>query len=192
LTLMTNKEKRFPIDLGKRTLSLSFEDTSWPKTAGECHDRLIARAVVLDGDKLVFAHIDRHDAFADYGYLETSGGGIKDGEDLVMGLRRELKEELGYEVEIICYLGKVVDYYNAIARRNINHYFLVRKTKEVHNHLMDDEKNDFHLYPAHVSFEEAIKDYSSHQKEKLGALLFQREVPVINLAHDVIDSYGLV
>jgi 8-oxo-dGTP diphosphatase len=185
-------EMKLPIDIKDKRLNLYLEDTCWAKSGKPINDRLIVRAIVLDGDKLVFAHIERHDAFADFGYLETSGGGVQKGEDLLTALKRELKEELGYEVEVICYLGQVIDYYNLIDRRNINNYFLVRKIKEVGNHLMEDEKNDFHLTPSKVTYEQAIASYKAINGKKIGTLLFNREVPVIRLAEYVIESYGLI
>ena len=40
--------------------------------------------------------------------------------------KRELKEELGADVEVVCKIGVVSDYYNLIHRHNINNYFLCR------------------------------------------------------------------
>ena len=56
--------------------------------------------------------------------IETSGGGVEKGEDLLVAIERELKEELGAKVEILCKIGVVSDYYNLIHRHNINNYYL--------------------------------------------------------------------
>ncbi|MCI2068246.1 MAG: NUDIX hydrolase [Bacilli bacterium] len=188
---MIKTEKPLPIDLKDKKLNLFLEDLSWPK-ASSYQDRLIARAVVFDGYDLFFAHVHRDDIFGKMDFLETSGGGVKEGESLIQGLKRELREELGFEVEVVAELGQVTDFYNLIGRRNLNHYFLARKIKEVPPSLMEDEKNQFHLTLAKVSYEEALEVYKKNKDEKLGRLLYNREVPVIELAEAVIKSYGLM
>ena len=37
--------------------------------------------------------------------IETAGGGVEEGEDLIAAIKRELKEELGAEVEVVCKIG---------------------------------------------------------------------------------------
>lgn len=186
-----NQELALPIDLHEKILNLHLQDTSWEKSSALYQQRLIGRAIVMDQDKLLFAHVQRDDMFGKMDFLETSGGGIHEGEKLIDGLIRELQEELGITVDIICYLGLVDDYYNLISRENLNHYFLVRKIGDIQNNLMDDEMNVFHLTKARVSLEEAQKVYEGNKNLKLGKLLYQREMPVIDLAMKVIGSYGL-
>jgi 8-oxo-dGTP diphosphatase len=180
----------FILFLSMNTLNLHFEDDSWKRDfpESEYHDREISRAIVLDGNKLLFAHIIRNDMFANLGYLETSGGGLEPEEDEVEGLRRELREELGIEVEIITKLGDVIDYYNLIKRRNINHYYLVKKVKDVENHLMPDEER-FQLTKVKVTFEEAFASYEKIKDDKLGHLVYQREMPMIQLAKDYLEEH---
>lgn len=191
MIFIQNQELALPIDLHKNILNLHLQDTSWGKSSASYQQRLIGRAIVMDQDKLLFVHVHRDDMFGKMDFLETSGGGIKKGEKIVEGLRRELQEELGITVDVICYLGLVDDYYNLISRENLNHYFLVRKIGDVQSHLMADERNAFHLTKASVTLEEARKVYEGNKELKLGKLLYQREMPVIDLAMKVIVSYGL-
>lgn len=51
---------------------------------------------------------------------------MEDREDLLSAIRRELKEELDAEVDVVCKLGVVSDYYNLIHQHNLNNYFLCR------------------------------------------------------------------
>ena len=140
------------------------------------HERVVVRAICKVKDKYAFVHISRDDDFGKLDYLETSGGGVEDGEDLEEALKRELREELGYVIKPIKYLGVIKDYYNLINRRNINHYFLVEAIDEVETSLTEDEKNKFHLSKVLVSLEEAIKVYEQIKNTKLGRLVYRREI----------------
>ena len=60
-------------------------------------------------------------------------------------IQRELKEELGVTVTIICKIGVVSDYYNLIHRHNINNYFLCKVESFGDKNLTEDEINSFHL-----------------------------------------------
>lgn len=169
-------------------LNLTFEDDSWPMLSSTYHDREISRAIVIDGDRFLFVHVDRDDAFGKLAYIETSGGGNEPGETHEEGLLRELREELGIEVQILCKLGTVTDYYNKIARRNHNHYYLVKKTKDVPNHLMPDEIHDFHLTRVALSASEALNMYESVKNTKLGHLIYQREMPIFRKALEMLKN----
>ena len=46
-----------------------------------------------------------------YGYLDTPGGVLENGEDPVVGLKREMMEELGVKLKNIKYLGMYIDSY---------------------------------------------------------------------------------
>lgn len=104
-------------------LNLELQDTQWTKTNID-HDRQVVRAIVVDEQQnYYFVKVHRDDIFGTGTFIETSGGGVEPGEDLITALKRELKEELGANVNILCKIGTVSDYYNLIHRHNINNYF---------------------------------------------------------------------
>lgn len=169
-------------------IKIDLQDTEWPFDYID-HDRNIARAIVYDRNgQFYFVRARRDDDFGKATLIETAGGGVEEGEDLLAAIKRELKEELGANVEVICRIGVVSDYYNLIHRHNINNYFLCRVDSFGAKNLTDDEKNYFHLSTLKLSYEEAVKEYESGRDTRLGRLLANRELPILHRAKEILDS----
>lgn len=151
------------------------------------HDRNIARAVVYDeSGQLYFVRAERDDDFGKATLIETAGGGVEEGEDLLTAVKRELKEELGINVAVICKIGVVSDYYNLIHRHNINNYFLCRVESFGDKKLTEDEIKSFHLSTLKLSYEEAVKEYEYRSNTRLGKLVANRELPVLHRAKEIL------
>ena len=177
MTLMNHEE-----------LLLNLEDNEWPLTTID-HDRLIARAIVIDAEEnFYFVRANRDDDFGKATLIETAGGGVEAGEDLDTAIRRELNEELGIEVEVLCKIGVVSDYYNLIHRHNINNYYLCKIVSFGEKHLTKDEIEDFHLSTLKVKYEEALAEYEKCRCTSLGRLVANREVPVLKRAKVLLDG----
>lgn len=165
-----------------KELNLQLKDTEWPLEYID-HDRKIVRAIVFDDqENYYFVRAKRDDDFGKATLIETSGGGVEAGEDLETALKRELKEELGAEVEIMHKIGIVSDYYNLIHRHNINNYYLCKVTSFGEKHLTKDEIEDFHLSTLRLSYQDAEKEYQKCAETKIGKLIADRELPVLRRA----------
>lgn len=165
-----------------KELNLQLKDTEWPLEYID-HDRKIVRAIVFDDqENYYFVRAKRDDDFGKATLIETSGGGVEAGEDLETALKRELKEELGAEVEIMHKIGIVSDYYNLIHRHNINNYYLCKITSFGEKHLTKDEIEDFHLSTLRLSYRDAEKEYQKCAETKIGKLIADRELPVLRRA----------
>ena len=87
--------------MNQEELLLNLKDKEWPLTTID-HDRMIARAIVVDDEEnFYFVRANRDDDFGKATLIETAGGGVEAGEDLDTAIQRELKEELGVDVEVI-------------------------------------------------------------------------------------------
>lgn len=165
-----------------KELNLQLKDTEWPLEYID-HDRKIVRAIVFDDqENYYFVRAKRDDDFGKATLIETSGGGVETGEDLETALKRELKEELGAEVEIMHKIGIVSDYYNLIHRHNINNYYLCKVTSFGEKHLTRDEIEDFHLSTLRLSYRNAEEEYKKCAETKIGKLIAARELPVLRRA----------
>ena len=170
---------------------LDLQDEEWPFEYTD-QDRKIARGIVYDEEGyFYFVRAIRDDDFGKAILIETSGGGVEKGEDYLTAIKRELKEELGASVDVICKIGVVSDYYNLIHRHNINNYFLCKVLSFGEKHLMEDEINSFHLSTLKLTYEEALKEYENRSNTKVGRLVANRELPILKRAKGIMDSCRL-
>ena len=159
-------------------IQLELEDDQY-EFHGFNHVRKVARAIVLDDDGLVAIHcIHRNDMFCNQSYYETPGGGVDEGETFEEAVVRECEEELGEKIEVLKYIGEVVDAYNLIGRKNINRFYLCRFVKKTKAHF-ESEGDTMIQKTIHVSLDQAIALYEGQDDTLVSGLVKRRELPIL-------------
>lgn len=180
---MVRSERTAPCEL-----DINLEDYEWPFESTD-HDRSVVRAICYDDDGFFyFVRAERDDEFGLSTLIETSGGGVEEGEDLETAIKRELKEELGADVEVVRKIGVVSDYYNLIHRHNINHYYLCKIVSFGERNLTEQEIEDYHLSTLKMTYDEAMAEYDLRRDSKLGKLIANREMPVFKKAGEILGN----
>ena len=102
--------------------------------------------------------------------LEFPGGVVEDGEDPLVGVRRELLEETGYSVSNVVEVGKI--YPNPAFQTNALYCFLALDAEKVSGQKLDPgEDIEVHLVPLDELIEMARKGQFPHALQ--AAVLFQ-------------------
>ena len=83
--------------------------------------RVSVRAVIFDGDNIItMFRSKKKDDGTRKEYYVIPGGGVEEGESLEEALIREIKEELGIDIEIVKYLREVEE------EKAIQHFYLCK------------------------------------------------------------------
>jgi 8-oxo-dGTP diphosphatase len=94
-----------------------------PQPEKQYSQRVAARAIILDPtNNIALISISK------FGYHKLPGGGLEEREDIKEALKREAKEEVGCDIEIINEVGEVIEYKNEYNQKQTSYCYLA-KTK---------------------------------------------------------------
>ena len=168
-------------------LLYTLKDEEFPYE-GIDHVRDISRGVVYnDKHQIAIIHLLGDDIFGHRDYYELPGGGREKGETFKECFIREMKEELGAEVDNIKEIGRVVDFYNLIHRENNNHFYLAHGTISYGTNLNNYEKKIFESIKW-VDIDEAIRLYESVKRTPIANLVINRELPILKIAKKMMEK----
>lgn len=117
------------LDVNPKAKSLNYV-TFTPRNA--------ARVVLFDDKKVALIHVSAHD------YYMLPGGGIDD-DDTETGLRREIQEELGCEIEILDEVGRTDLYFDRWTTLQTDYCYVARAISSG----LDLARTDFEEFEGH-------------------------------------------
>lgn len=114
--------------------------------------REAARAIVIDENNLVaLLHVSRDS------YYKLPGGGIDEGEDRIVGLKRECLEEIGCNVEVTNEIGSTLEYWQEDKERQTSYCYLAKVIGEKGLPKFTESENIRGFIPIWLPYEEAIE-----------------------------------
>lgn len=111
--------------------------------------RQAARAVVVDEHGLV-AVLD----VTKEQYYKLPGGGMEEGEDAFLALRRECLEEMGCDIEVVEELGSVVEYRKIFQLKQISYCYIATVRGEKGPPHLTKHETDKGFIPLWLSYTE--------------------------------------
>jgi len=165
-------------------------DTLFPFN-GITENRIVTRAFIFNSNNEVLLHyLVTDDEFGHRECVETPGGGKKKFESLIHSVKREIKEETGYDVKVLKLVSVISDYYNLIKRHNINFYFVcVLRSNDKSDLRLDDYEKDIIKSTKFYNINEATYLYNNvNSTNKVGILVKNRELDSLKLAYDYIKN----
>ena len=145
------------------------------------HTRTTVRAVLLnEHNEIALIKVKGNDIFGIRDYYELPGGGKKRKETLLEALRREIIEEVGCSIKDIEEIGRVIDFYNLINRKNDNHYYLAKIDRNITPPSLEDYEKEIFQEIIFVPIHKAIEMYKTKLNTPLGKLVGQRELVILN------------
>ncbi len=162
------------------------KDSFYKRANTKFYVRHAARAFLFKDNKFCLLHIFGTDAFGKRDHFETPGGGIEKGEDLVTALKREIKEETGYDIKNINEIGKISIEYKLLNRIDVEYYFYAEISEKHETHLLDYEKK-LSFEPYYFTIEEALHMYKSNVQTGCGKMIHEREYNALLYLKKLLD-----
>lgn len=146
--------------------------------------RTAARAVVFDAEgKMAFLHVTKKH------YHKLPGGGVEEGEDLITGLKRKCREEIGCAVEVTGEVGQIIEFRDKLKVRQESFCYLAKVVGEKGptNFVEDEIEDEFKLL--WVDLDEAIRLLENDQTESYsGRFIIVRDLCLLYKARELIRS----
>lgn len=185
-----NQLKDFQVNYAPDHCIVQLRDTDFglPEDGDESSfiTRTAARAVIIDEQGRV-ALINS----TNRGCYKLPGGGIDDGELIEEALRREVKEEAGYEIYDVEPLGYTHETRHKFNQYNISYAYLAKAGKFVGANLMEDEIEDGFQLEWHENIDAAIATIAAiDTSEKYYPVKFftARELAILREAKRVLEE----
>lgn len=160
----------------KELALINLENVSESEASGY-RIRETARAAIFDEDRrIAIIHVTK------YKFFKLPGGGIEKGESVIEALRRECKEEVGCDIEILEEVGKVTEHRKRSALKQTSYCYTAKQVgKRETPHLTEDEIEEG-VVVTWMSVEEAMQkiEQSMSTDDYKGSYIVRREHAFLN------------
>lgn len=164
------------------------KDKYYPKNDKPVVHRKTVKAVLLnEKNEFCLIHMVGKDMFGDRDHYELPGGGVIDGEDFNTTFKREILEEVGWDSEVISYIGTIEIEYNLLNRIDEGNFYLGRILSKRETHLEDYEKELFKEL-IFVPFEKLECFYKKHEAKLVGEMIHRRDYLVLKKAKEMLEN----
>jgi len=113
--------------------------------------REAARAIVIDKNECVgLIHATKNN------YYKLPGGGIEEGETKESALKRECKEEIGCDVEIVNEVGSIVEYRKQFSLKQVSYCYIAKLIGKKGSPKLEQDEIDEGFETVWLPIEEAL------------------------------------
>jgi 8-oxo-dGTP diphosphatase len=133
-----------------------------PKSKEDYTIRIAARAIILD-EKGNIAILSTPKS--KHYHHKLPGGGVEGEEDIIVTLKREIKEEVGCDIKIIQEVGEIIEYKNDYNQKQTSHCFLVRLKGKKGKPNFTKEEKEAGYEVKWLSFKDAIRLFEDNVPE---------------------------
>lgn len=145
--------------------------------------REAGRAVVFDVENnLALLRVSKEN------YYKLPGGGIEEGEDKMIALYRECKEEIGCDIEVIKELGFIVEYRKIFTLKQTSHCFLAKVKGPKGKPDFTDSEKEKGFEVVWLPYNEALKALNEGKASSIegGSYIVPRDIAFVEEAKDLI------
>ncbi|MBS3073697.1 NUDIX domain-containing protein [Candidatus Pacearchaeota archaeon] len=159
------------------------KDKEFPNDESILKFREASRAILFDENNLIPLLF-----VAKYNYHKLPGGGIDDGEDKVEALIREVKEEVGSEIEIIGEVGQIIEFRSKFNLKQISYCYLGKViSKGTPNYTEEELEQGFKIL--WLSLSDAVSKIENDKPENYeGSFIQKRDLEFLQKVEQTINA----
>jgi ADP-ribose pyrophosphatase YjhB (NUDIX family) len=154
------------------------------KFDGEYRLRNASRAIVFNADKKIAIMNSKN-----HNFHKLPGGGIEEGEDILVALNREIKEEVGAKIKIKGEVGKIIEYKNNYGQKQTSYCYIANVIGNLKEQTLTEyEKINHNFELKWITIKDAIELLKKdNPKDYTGKFIVARDLCFLKEAKKLIE-----